>query len=480
MRKILICVLLGSVNYCFSQDYHAITGSNYAGALGVHNNPASIVNTPYPWDLTLFGIQAKYQTNAITVIDYSLLSSPANSKFLITGGDFSRYGNAQANINLLNTRISLGKKRAIAFGASMRTVSNLSTEPYNYKDTIQSVQSFFSMNTGTGPLGAKLRSSNLLEGYLTYGQTILDHPSYRLNGALTIKLNRGLAGAHANLQDVKHQEIAINGEPDYLVSSGQIAYGYSANLDPWENNQGSNEKLKSLLNGSRYSFSLDAGLELIIKPPGVPGYMDDEESYFDYDWKIAASLIDVGRSQYNYGENSRQGSIVAPGFTANSLDLKFDSTITGLSEFSDSLATLMPLNEYTGHFNMYSPARFILNIDRYIWGAWFVNAELSVNMTALLGKKRLYVKDMNLLRITPRWETRRWGMYLPIQVNTKGQFWIGAAAKAGPLLIGFHNLGNVFSKNKMANGGGFIAFTIRPGKRVTQGKKQKMLDCPKY
>jgi hypothetical protein len=159
-----------------AQDYHAIQGSNYAGALGVHNNPASIVNTPYPWDVTLFGLQAKYQTNAVRILDYSLLSSPVNSKFMIKGGQFSRH----------------------------------------------------------------------------------------------------------------------------------------------------------------------------------------------------------------------------------------------------------------------------------------------------------------LFRITPRWETRRWGFYLPLQFNSRSQFWLGAGFKAGPLMLGFHNLGNIFSKTKMANGGGYLAISVKPGKLVTASVQGKKLDCPPY
>ncbi len=40
-----------------AQNYHAMEGSPFAGSLGVANNPASIVNTPYPWDVTLFSFQ---------------------------------------------------------------------------------------------------------------------------------------------------------------------------------------------------------------------------------------------------------------------------------------------------------------------------------------------------------------------------------------------------------------------------------------
>src|ERR1700754_966655 len=57
-----------------AQDYHAIEGSPFAGSLGVANNPASILMTPYPWDITVFSLQLKTATNAVTFHNLSFLS----------------------------------------------------------------------------------------------------------------------------------------------------------------------------------------------------------------------------------------------------------------------------------------------------------------------------------------------------------------------------------------------------------------------
>jgi hypothetical protein len=68
---------------------------------------------------------------------------------------------------------------------------------------------------------------------------------------------------------------------------------------------------------------------------------------------------------------------------------------------------------------------------------------------------------------------------MPITYNMEGGFWVGGAFKAGPLLIGVHNWANVFSRNKIQNGGGYLALVIRsPGN--TKSKTDKRLDCPTY
>src|ERR1700743_3477088 len=64
----LICTL-----ECNAQDYQAVKGSSYAGALTVSDNPASILSTPYPWDITIFSANLKNTTNAVTFNSFSYL-----------------------------------------------------------------------------------------------------------------------------------------------------------------------------------------------------------------------------------------------------------------------------------------------------------------------------------------------------------------------------------------------------------------------
>src|SRR3989442_15673827 len=109
----IVCLFLSFGNV-LSQNYHAIQGSSYAGSLGVGNNPASIADSPYPWDINLFSFQGKSSTNAVTVLRYSLLSSPKASRYRIDNGDYPRYGNGNFNIHFLNTRFAMGRNQAVA------------------------------------------------------------------------------------------------------------------------------------------------------------------------------------------------------------------------------------------------------------------------------------------------------------------------------------------------------------------------------
>lgn len=475
-RGIGVLILAGMSFISRAQDYHAIAGSNYAGALGVHNNPASIVNTPYPWDITLVGLQAKYQTNAIRVMDYSLLSKATQSKYYVSSGNFSRKGNEQFNLNLLNTRFAWGRKTAFAFGANLRSFADVKSSKYNYVDTIVSVNEFFSLNPGADLLSVKARTSTWLELYGSVARTIIEHPEYRLNAGVTAKVNRGLAGGRGDVVDMRRERVLVGDEQQYILRDGRFSYGYSANIDRWNSNNSTMQNLRNLFSGSYMGLSMDAGLELLIKP--VSGPMDDEESYYDYDWKIGASFLDVGFTHYRYGTESRAGSIPAAGVSGNRMDEAFLNGIPSAEAFSDSVTAVFGASPLRGEYRIWMPARIVLNVDRFVTDAFYVNAELNINIVRLLGEERLYLNNLNGFRLTPRWETRLLGFYLPFLYNTQNQFWVGAGVKLGPLMVGVHNLGNLLGKTSMARGGGYIALSIRPGKKVTGAKRYRGLDCP--
>src|SRR5258708_12815766 len=132
-------VLLGVLfsMYGRAQDYPAIEGSPFAGSLGVANNPASILMTPYPWDITVFSLQLKTATNAVTFHNLSLLSPGGNSQYSWDEGNKKRYANFNFNLHLLNVRWALRKKVGIALGPNIRASGVPTNSASNYNDSSQ-------------------------------------------------------------------------------------------------------------------------------------------------------------------------------------------------------------------------------------------------------------------------------------------------------------------------------------------------------
>jgi hypothetical protein len=291
---------------------------------------------------------------------------------------------------------------------------------------------------------------------------------------------RGISGAFAQLNNATVQRTVSGTQTVYLLNGGNARYGYSSNYDRWFNGRSTTDNLRSFLGKTRNGAALDLGAEYLVKTQAVKNYSDGDD-YYDYEWKIGVSILDIGRNTYAFGSQSRGASNPKANVSDSALDVKFGDP-GSLAKFNDSLATIVNnIGGYSGVFNIWNPTRLVINVDRALPNNFAVNANLSLNLSGSnSGKgKTFFVREMNLLNITPRWETRRWGAYLPIQVTTDGKVWVGGAVKAGPLLLGVHNWANVFLNNKIQNGGFYLALVIRPGQGFAD-KEDKRYDCPKF
>ncbi len=454
-----------------AQHYSAIHGSNYSGGLGVYNNPSSIVDAPFKWDLTLFATQFQTITNAVRGPNFPLNLSPNNEYFAATG-NYKRFGDVNLNLRLLNTRIAIDNNSAIAFGVNLRSNTQVNTEKVNYNDSVFGPRTFLFYNQDNPELEARATSSSWMEFYLAYARTLYNNETERLNVGASLKILRGMAGGFAELNNIGIEEINDNDRTLYIVAGGTGRYGYSANIG-----DGSSFTASNLFSGIRTGFSLDLGVEYFIKSQSVSTMFDDE-SLPDYDWKIGASLLDIGWNSYVHNTANREAAGFIENVDGQILTDKFNG-VNDVASFNDTVATLVnQIDSLQGNFKIAMPARAVINVDRYLSGNFYLNTQLSLNLASGRGNN-LAVKEPAFLTVTPRWETRKLGFFMPVQVNRHGNFWVGVAVKAGPLLLGTHNLLNAFSKTKYISGGAYIAITIRPINMI-RSVTSRQYDCPEY
>lgn len=486
MRPAAITILLGLIcsTSLWAQNYHAIEGSPFAGSLGVAANPASILNTPYPWDITVFSIQEKNTTNAVTFHHLSLLSHPDTINYNWDNGNKKRFAATNYNVHLLNVRLALGRKQAIAFGLNLRGYVTARTGVFNYNDSVKNMNEFFNINVGNQYNG-NLVGSSWLELFGTYSRTLLDDERGRLNAGITLKAMRGIGGVYAQMKNGSVNRTVSGDLTYYLLNAGSARYGYSSNFDKWQDSNSTMTNLKNIVSNSRAGASMDFGVEYLIKTQAITNYDEGDyhtdawSVYHEYAWKIGISLLDVGWNSFKYGTQSRAASNPKTDIPDSILNLKFDH-VGKLADFNDSLATIVnTIYTLNGSFKIWNPTRLVINVDKPLDQYFAVNGSLTLNLAGSNNGKQLYAKDFTLLSLTPRWETKRLGAYLPVQVTTEGKVWVGGAFKAGPLLAGLHNWANLFTKNSMQNGGFYLALVIRPGSGFSQ-KEDKKYTCPKY
>lgn len=473
-----------SVNLLWAQDYRAMHGSAYAGALGAANNPASIVHLPYAWDVTPLALQLKNSTNLLTINNFSFLSAGNNASVTTNTGNSRRFLYTNQDLKVLNARIRLNDKSAFSLGASVRSYLSVKTSNLNWQDSIADVRDFMRLNMSNSPLSGDLRANGWAEIYGTYARTILENDNGILNAGITLKVNRGLAGAYVKASGLYQSPGTVHNQPAYLLSNGLLEYAYSSNLDAWDSSGTFSEQRKLFLKKTYSTISLSAGAEYIIAT--------DPENFYDYDLKIGVSLLDIGFNNFQYSNNSRRAALNRANVSDSLIQATFEN-LQNIDDLADSLQQIAgTVSAINGNFTIFQPARIVINADKHITGNFFLNVDLTIPLAAIFEKNQLVVRDMNLLNLTPRFETRMFGFYLPVSLNTEMQFWFGGALRAGPLLLGIHNWSNLFKKNSSQNGGVYMALTFRPGKnhdvdgggsgrnrpQKIGGKKVRPYDCP--
>lgn len=449
-----------------AQGYQALNGSPYTGSTAVFNNPAASVGSIYKWDLSLFSLQFKMSTNSIYLQNFTF-SHYDSSAIKFNQGLNSHYIHATADISLLNFLYKIDNSHAFNFNIRGRTYNHIKTQPAIIVDTVTSIHSFLIANRNTPYLDGFVTHTGWLEADLNYSQVLIENNYQKLTGGVTLQIMKGLSGAYLKLNKVSYLEAKNATDTAYTFTGGGGGFGYSDTYDQGTGNGG----FRDFFNKTKLGIGLSLGVEYMIY--NEEEYGNPVKNNLNYSWKIGASLMDIGSNYYTPSANSLQFSNPISTIQDNGLDQKLSASST-LQGFRDSLATLFSSSgNVTNTFSITNPTRFVLNIDKNLGSHFYVNSDLSLNFYSTTSYTKLRTRELNLLTITPRWETIGLGAYLPVQYNTQGQLWVGAAVKLGPLVIGLHNLG-LFQKDPSLNGGGYLLLSFHP---FTRSKVLTNMDC---
>lgn len=467
-NRYFLVILFASYSVSLSltaQGYQAIHGSPFAGSTGIFNNPAASVQSAYQWEFTLFSTQLKMSSNSPYIKNFSLKNRDS-AELSLKEGYASRFLHTNADLGLFNGLYKIDNRRAVSFGIRVRSYNHIKTMPLNYVDSISSFNSFLITNLNTPYVQGFITHTGWLEADLNYSQVLMETNTSKLSGGVTLQIMKGISGAFMKLNKLSYLSSKNTTDTSFTFTNGSGSLGYSDNYDT---DPGANA-VKDFLKNTITRFGLSLGVEYLT-------YQNEtgDNNPVNYDWKIGVSLMDIGSNTFKPSANSLNFYNPAPTIADNSVDNKL-SGATSMKDFKDSLRTIFTnSSDITDNYSISNPTRLIINIDKHLTNRFYLNGELSMNFFSASNYARLRTRELNLLTVTPRWETIGWGAYLPVQYNTQGQLWVGAAIKIGPLIMGFHNLGLLW-KNPTLNGGGYLLLSIHPfSKRNVLSK----MECPR-
>ncbi len=457
----ILVVLLLTINCTFGQSYTATYGSAYAGSSGIRNNPAASVNSAFKWEVTPFSVQTKASTNSFSLSKNELSFIPDS---------MNRFFHHNVDVSLLNVLYKLNPSSAFAFNLRARAYNHIRTAPVSGSNSISSIQDFMSMNNNHAYLDGVVTHNGWIQADLNYSRVINENYNSRLTAGATLQIHKNISGAFARIGKLSYLESKFPSDTVYTFTAGSAALAYSSNYDG--SAPGAGSPVKEFLKNSLTSLGISFGIEYLLYNEFTNNYQ--QNNVLNYQWKIGIAIMDLGANRFKPSEYASQFRNLNPGITDNSLDNKLLNTLLG-NDFRDSLATVFSNGEaITNNFKIGNPTRLVVNVDRSFGNGLYINGDLNINLHGSSNSRKLLTREINLLTITPRWETLSWGVYLPVQFNSQKQFHIGAAIKAGPLMIGLHNIQWIKDIRNLS-GGGYLMLRIHP---FNKKRLLNKLDCP--
>ena len=425
---------LFSCQFSWGQSYHAMNGSSYTGSISRFNNPASPILGAYAWEVSPLSFQISLTSNSLYL---------DTSSFRVRGGLMKHFVHGNTDISILNGMFKIGSKWAFSGGIRARSYNHYRTQPVNIVDTTTSLFSFLQDNRTTPYIGGFITHTGWLEGDLNVSRLLVSNETGKLSAGITLQIMKGVSGAYLSLQQVTYQEFVSGPDTAYIFTGGSGKFGYSSLYDPAT----TIDKFKDVLKQSLPSLGASFGIEYLHFDRKANE--NNQKNPLAYSWKLGISLLDIGANRYQFAEPSR--NFADPKYPIT--DAQLENTITGANDLPD-----------------------LLDFDKKINGNLFVNANLNLNLVSDASTKKLKVREFNLLTLTPRWENQWLGVYLPMQITSQGEAWVGAAVKIGPLTVGVHNFEWTKSLSKEPNlrGGGYLLLSVHPFNRK---KILTNLDC---
>ncbi len=431
----LIAFTIYNINSVFSQNYLAFSSDNYAGATGMLYQPASIVDSRYKFDMEFIGASSQLENNWWSLSN-KLIFNPnliSDTNFINQNvhqiqNDLNKNVYQTIEARALTFMVSLGEKSAIGFSARGRQMINIDNIDPDAAALITSANADQSiMNTSLDYQDMSQSAVAFMEYGLTYGQVVLDKKKHFLKAGATVKLLQGMGAVYLYEKNIQYelvaQDSAINVDAD-------VKFGASSNF----------EDIIDFKFNAKPGFGLDFGFIYEFRP-NYKNYkyeMDGEKDLWKRDenkylFKVSFSVLDLGYMNFEKQFGSNDFRIQEEGFNTEDI-LSFS-----LEEFSDSINSS---GSVTGNENMFKyklPTTINLNVDYRIIKHLYVNVNgrLALNQGKEHFSKSHY---LNSASITPRYETKWFGISVPLRYNQYRKFNAGLGLRLGPLWIGSNNL----------------------------------------
>jgi hypothetical protein len=469
--------LLSSLN-SVAQDFPGYRAGNYTGVNGVFFNPANIADSRYRWDVNLVSVnvlagnnQASFKLKDIgrTFNADSLENQIYGKNAGITSGKMS------VNIVGPSFMFNAGKKTAIALTTRARVMADVQDIDGKLlqkllDDYANDMQLPYTLSSAKN---MRVNMNAWTEFGVSVGQVLIDKNEHFLKGGITLKYLAGVANRYFQINNFKatiNDDLA-NKDAYLSNTTGRIGMGFGgARFQDFE--------ASDLTDFDSKGFGTDIGFVYEFRPDHAKYRVND-----NYDWRrdlnkykfrVGIALLDVGSIKYKR-DVKRSGS--------------YDLDVTGAERLSLNEVGNQDLDEYKKYFDS-RPQYFIpvpgmaeenykvglpttlqVDVDYHLSRGFYINA--AGQFSLVNGDSKPFNSQYwNSFTLTPRYEGRIFGFYLPINYNELTKLNAGISLRFGPVFVGSGSvLTALVGESKQAD----LHFGIRFGvlHKNKKGKKAK-------
>lgn len=436
MKKTLLAILGGmSFSIGFSQTLPGYNTSNYSGVNGVFSNPANVVGSKYKWNVNLFSLSGGLANDNASYSLKNISSTFDDGLDSLFFADSKKNTSALANVDIQGPSFmfDINKKNSIAFTSRVRIMANMADLDGQF---IQSINDQVSPST-TFPITLQSDKNQkfMINGWtdlgVTFGHVFLDKGPHFFKAGVTAKYLAGATNNYVNIDNFRgtlNEDLSNN---VYLTNaSGKVAIGL-AGIDLSDDDA----EIGDAIDFKSKGFGADIGFVYEYRP----------NNSNQYKFKAALSVVDIGSIKYTPNPNQSGGyTINIPNgaqWYPSDLDNK---SLTEIKNYLDSHPYFTSNAVPTSGYKVSLPTTMQVNVDYAASKNFFVNLGGQINMAKNDAYTSFYY---NYIAITPRFENKIFGAYLPISYNELSGFNAGFSLRAGPLFIGSGSIINAALDN---------------------------------
>jgi hypothetical protein len=446
---------------------------NYAGNIGIQHNPANLADSRFRFNMNVIGFNTHLQNNYLQLETphsmYKFLNWKWDSTYGTTNYDYpfkesyvkerlngrDKYVYANASVNAFSMQFALKNRAGISFALTTKAYGKVSNLPE------AAIKTFMQ---DLGDQGYAKENQRRLLGETVdlskAGAAALAYQQYSLKYALVAKdrgkefikvgfgvdYNLGLYGAYFKPKDVNY---TLTGIDTLLVNSAEMEIAY---IDPAYISS-SDRRANDYFGKSRLGrgIGINAGIAYEHRPNSKSHkYKMDRKIKIDgsqnkYDWKVAASIINLGFINFKNGAASRKLTITSPIGPNQWTDYDSADSWNGLEDLDSFANSFFDVVADSG-FTMYTPASLQLSADYKIREKLYISANYAQTLIRNNGKS---VRMPNVLSIAPRYESRWLTVALPVSISSYyNKINVGTYIRGGVFYLGSDNLGGFFTGKK--------------------------------